>query len=364
MTIPSSKQFPKVPKDLKSIVKPEKLVDVVEMTPLSLQDRRNYNMLLGNAWNEIREYKDHWINKDELIKYTDSNNYDLPGSLRRLMASIVVLDIPNDENGEPEKRQIPLLGPNSFKEKRGKIKYSFPKELIDIIEKTQIFARLHTQVMFALSSKYSLAFYEWLQKRVNLTFINYEIVSIEDVRVLLGVPKNKLNAFGNLNKYAIKPAIKEVSFLTPYQVTAQPIKESRAVTAIKFSWGKKQDIGAQISAVEEIKRSKVGRKTRMNNQNGPVHPTKERPSHFSGKTNRSFPQISNISGPCLSTDQLEQGKEIARRAQTGWDIYAIEQQFYDYINRKGMPDNYNAAWIGFVKKKTKENLKQPRLINF
>ena len=357
MTKSNIQKFPKVPKDLKSIVKPEKLVDVVEMTPLSLQDRRNYNMLLGNAWNNIRENRDHWIDKDELIKYTDSNNYDLPASLRRLMASIVVLEIPNDENGEPEKRQIPLLGPNSFKEKRGKIKYSFPKELIDIIEKTQIFARLHTQVMFALSSKYSLALYEWLQKRVNLTYIDHEIVPLIDVRVLLGVPDNKLKTFGNLNKYAIKPAIKEVSFLTQYQVISEPMKEGRAVSSIKFSWKKKEDIGAQISAVEEIERSKVGRKIRMNNQENNVSPISEYVSDFSQKTKSSFSQISKHSANHLSVDLLEQGKAIARKAGTGWDIYAIEQQFYEYISKKGMPQNYAAAWIGFVKKKTRENLK-------
>ena len=98
---------------------------LMEMPPLSLQDRRNYNMLLGNARNEIREHKDHWIDKDELIKYTDSNNFDISASLRRLMDSIFILDIPNDENGEPEKRQIPLLGPNSFKEKRGGQQFGF-----------------------------------------------------------------------------------------------------------------------------------------------------------------------------------------------------------------------------------------------
>ena len=349
-------KFPRVPKNLDSIVKPEKLVDVVEMTPLSLQDRRNYNMLLGNAWNEIRKNRDHWIDKDELIKHTDSHNYDLPASLRRLMASIVVLDIPNDENGEPEKRQIPLLGPNSFKEKKGKIKYSFPKELIDIIEKTQIFARLHTKVMFALSSKYSLALYEWLQKRVNLSYIDHEIVSITDVRTLLGVPESKLKTFGNLNKYAIKPAVKEVTFLTEYEVKSEPMKEGRAVSSIKFSWKKKQDIGSQISAVEEIERSKIGRQSRMKNrEQGPTHETV---IDFSQKTNNSFSQVSNSlklpSAPPLSTELIEDGKEIVRNAGTGWDIYAIEQQFYDYVNSKGMPKNFAAAWIGFVKKKTQK----------
>ena len=35
-----------------SIVKPGELVDIVEMTPLTLADRRIYNLLLANAWEQ------------------------------------------------------------------------------------------------------------------------------------------------------------------------------------------------------------------------------------------------------------------------------------------------------------------------
>jgi len=38
-------------------------------------------------------------------------------------------------------------------------------------------------------------------------------------------------------------------------------------------------------------------------------------------------------------------------ANTGWDIYAIEQQFYDYIRKKGQPESIEGAFLGFVKKK-------------
>ena len=66
--------FPTVPDDLSSIVKPEELIDIIEMTPLTLQDRRIYNLLIGNAWNEITHKKRHAITRQELTKYIDSNN--------------------------------------------------------------------------------------------------------------------------------------------------------------------------------------------------------------------------------------------------------------------------------------------------
>jgi hypothetical protein len=42
------------------------LVDIIEMTPLTLTDRRMYNFLLANAWDKIAEPVQHVIPKREL----------------------------------------------------------------------------------------------------------------------------------------------------------------------------------------------------------------------------------------------------------------------------------------------------------
>jgi hypothetical protein len=331
---------PKVPDDLTSLVKPEELVDIVEMTPLTLQDRRTYNLLLGNAWNDIFDRTKHTISRQSLTKHVDSHNQDIEGSLRRLMSSIVIIKIRNNKNGKPSTRQLPLLGSNEIEE-RGPIEYTFPTELIDIVKKTQIFARLHTEVMFALSSKYSLTLYEWLQKRVNLKFVHYEIISLKEMRAILGVPDGKLSTYGNFNKYAIKPATEEVSFLTDFEVIAEPIKTGRAVTDIKISWNRKHDVGAQIAAVEELERSKVGRKARMEGR-GESNPAS------------TLSQITNSSDIPLTSALMEQGKAMALKAGTGWDIYAIEREFQDYAKKKGKPDRPEGAFIKFVEGKIKQ----------
>lgn len=53
----------------------------------------------------------------------------------------------------------------------------------------------------------------------------------------------------------------------------------------------------------------------------------------------------------ISTSTFEEAKEIVLKAGTGWDIYAIEQQFYEYIKKKGAPESLQAAFLGFVKNK-------------
>lgn len=333
---------PKVPENLASIVKPEELVDIVEMSPLTLTDRRIYNLLLANAWNTILERSTHVIDRQELTKYVDSNNQDIADTLQRLMGAIVVIKIRNNKNGKPATRQMSLLGDNEIEE-RGPITYNFPPALINIVKTTKIFARLHTEVMFALSSKYSLSLYECIQKRKNLSYVTHEIFPIEEFRGLLGVPEGKLSTFGNLNKYAIKPAVKEVSFLSDCTVTAEPIKTGRAVTHIKISWERKEDVGAQIAAVEELERSSIGRKERMEGTAESIANV----ASLSQKTNSSVKKLAHR----LTSELIEQGRSIALEAGTGWDIYAIQNEFLAYVAKKGQPDNYEGAWFGFVKKK-------------
>jgi Plasmid encoded RepA protein len=62
---------------------------------------------------------------------------------------------------------------------------------------------------------------------------------------------------------------------------------------------------------------------------------------------------SHPSTPLVSSALMEKAKEIGLKAGTGWDIYAIEQQFYEYIKKKGIPEKFDAAFLGFVRKKVK-----------
>lgn len=53
----------------------------------------------------------------------------------------------------------------------------------------------------------------------------------------------------------------------------------------------------------------------------------------------------------LSPAIFEKAKKIAIEAGNRWDIYAIEAQFYEYIKKKGRPENLEGAFLGFVRKK-------------
>ena len=53
----------------------------------------------------------------------------------------------------------------------------------------------------------------------------------------------------------------------------------------------------------------------------------------------------------LSTIDIEKGKEIVQLAGTGLDIYAVVEEFKQWVKKKEKPENSSAAFLGFVRKK-------------
>ncbi len=61
----------------------------------------------------------------------------------------------------------------------------------------------------------------------------------------------------------------------------------------------------------------------------------------------SPPPLPLFRGPLLSTNTYEKAKAVA----PGWDVYVLEQQWREWIEKKGTPKRPDGAFIGFCKKK-------------
>jgi hypothetical protein len=245
-----------------TIVKPGELIDVREMKPLTLYDRRSFTLLVANAWDEIEEDKDHVIPKAVLRGSHDSNDR-IRDTVHRLMATIVETDV--IRNGKKFVRSTQLLGPTDREDgddETGVLYYSFPKAMRTIIKNSTTYGRLRTEVMFCFSSKYALALYEMLQKRGNLKHKNTEEWSVEAFRKLLGVPKKRLPRFADFRVKAIDPAVAEVNALGDYLVQIEGIRTGRSITKIRMIWFAKDEQGLK-AAYTEVQKHKAGRKARI-----------------------------------------------------------------------------------------------------
>jgi hypothetical protein len=311
-----------------SIVKPGELVDIVEMTPLTLNDRRIYNLLIANAWEHIGEATQHTIRKSELQRPDGAHKGTerLEDSIRRLMSAIVEVRVMRDRKWET--KRVQLLGGNVVPDADdGLIRYDFQPLMREIINESRVFARLHKQIMFALSSKYSLALYELIQKRGNLTK-SFEDLPITDLRNFLGVPPGKLSSWINLKNKAITPAVKEVSDMSEFVVTIEPVKgKKRGFTDVRLSWQRKGL--PELQQVErELSHSKVGRKARLS---GTVEVV-------------DFGQSAG-GLPSLRGDTIQKAKALV----PGYDVYHVESEWRAWARGKEPPANADAAFLAFCK---------------
>jgi len=320
-----------------SLVKPGELVDLVEVTPLTLADRRIFNQLLENAWEAIDKPVEHSISKAALRGSHNSNDR-VGESLERLMAAVVRVQVSSD--GEPAIERVQLLGGNiELEQPDGMLYFEVPRGLRKIIKNSTVFARLQKEVMFALSSKYALTLYEMVQKRGNLRFKSSERFTLDELRGILGVPKGKLTTWSNLNLRALAPALEEVNALSDYQVTMTPYKEGRRVAGVTMAWAQKDAAGR--SAVDrELEFSKVGRKARLEGRTEQVmSDLKPRPAWL------------ERAGEALRTETYE----TAKLRYPGYDVYFVEGEWRSWASGKDPAKDPNKAFLAFFKRYVERN---------
>tara|TARA_R110002020_G_scaffold77450_2_gene195454 strand:+ start:2911 stop:3939 length:1029 start_codon:yes stop_codon:yes gene_type:complete len=322
-----------------SLIKPGELVDLIEVTPLTLTDRRIYNQLLENAWEAIDKPVVHVIAKADLRGSHNSNDR-IGESVERLMAAIVKVEAVWD--GKPAVERVQLLGGNmEMARADGLFEYEIPARLRKIISNSTVFARLQREVMFALSSKYALTLYEMVQKRGNLRWKSSEKFTLDALRGVLGVPKGKLTSWSNLRMRAIDPAVAEVSALSDYMVEIQPIKTGRSVTHVELRWWRKD--GEETGRVERAMQfASPGRRARAEGRTENV--AEEAPA-------RPRPAWLDRQGAALKT----QTYETARLRHPGYDIYFVESEWRSWAAGKEPAADPDRAFLAFFRRYAEAN---------
>ena len=242
------------------MLKPSELIELHGMGPLTLQDRKVYNMLIEHAWGTELGKAGHWfeIETGKLRDATDRNARLAP-SITRLMQTVCLVV---SKDGKEETR-VQLLGATVLKSSSnsGTLRYKIPEDLAELLKDSTIFAKLDLAVMQGFSSKYAFALYEAVSRRVRMrNFL--EDFTVDEMRELLGVEAGKLLRFSNLNTRAIQPALTEVNAISPYEVSIGPKKKGKKVIGFKMGWNTKSTEG-QKEAYSELNRHRAGRKARL-----------------------------------------------------------------------------------------------------
>lgn len=166
-----------------------------------------------------------------------------------------------------------------------------------------------------MKSAYAIRFYEMFIMYLNASKSNQTNfqISIEELKIKLGIT-NKYKNLYDFKRRVLNKAKEEIDKLSDIDFNYEIIKIGRIPINIKFT---------------------VCRKS--NQKHGGSLPG---PIPLGGGARQK-----------VSVKTIEKAKELITSSKTRWDIYIIEQQFYDFIKKKGEPDSVDGAFIGFVKKK-------------
>jgi hypothetical protein len=246
------------------MLKPAELIDIDGATGLTLSARRLYNQLIGHAFGpEMGKEGQEWTIRISDLRGTHKGNERLEDSIVALMKTIVTVRLSNGST-----RRVALLGGNDMgdpERAHGALTYSFDKRLVPLLRESSVFGKLELAVMHAFTTKYGLALYEALSRRVRLKNKFYEDFELAAFRELLGVPPDKLATFSNLKLRAITPAVDEINAIASFGCKIEPLTTGRKVTQIRVYWWRK-GIDELKEAYAELQRPKVGRKTRISGE--------------------------------------------------------------------------------------------------
>jgi Initiator Replication protein len=246
------------------MLKPAELIDIDGATGLTLGARRLYNQLIAHAFGpDMGKEGQEWTIQLGELRGSHRGNERVEDSILALMKTIVTVRMPNGMT-----RRVALLGGNDMGEPdraHGTLTYSFDKRLVPLLRESSVFGKLELAVMHAFTTKYGLALYEALSRRVRLKSKFFEDFELAAFRELLGVPADKLDTFSNLKLRAITPAVDEINAIASFGCKIDPIKAGRKVDRVRVYWWRK-DIDALKEAYAELNRPKVGRKARISGE--------------------------------------------------------------------------------------------------
>ena len=238
-----------------------KINEVIKASPaiqiqsrISLLQRRAWNVLLANAYNELPDKDIHTVSMAELaakLGFGDGNQEYLKEMLRSLRSCEVEWNLLNKDN-----KQVwgvaGLLASVEIEE--GICSYEFPKPLRLKLHNPRVYAKLNLRLQNQFRSRYALVLWEICFDYFDTDRDQGEtpFIPLEVFKSLMGLEEDEYPIFKELNRNVIKPAIKEINDLTDYHVEVEHKRLGRRIGELKFRITKVKQFPVQESLFPDI----------------------------------------------------------------------------------------------------------------
>ena len=221
---------------------------------ISLLQRRAWNVLLANAYNELPDKDIHSVSVAELaakLGFGDGNQEYLKEMLRSLRSCEVEWNLLNKDNKQ-EWGVAGLLAEVRIVD--GICFYQFPHTLRLKLHNPRVYAKLNLRLQNQFTSKYALVLWEVCFDYFDADRQQGEtpFIPLETCRELMGVEADEYTTFKSLNQWVIKPAIKEINDLTDYHVEIEHKRLGRRIAELKFRITKVKQLPVQESLFPDI----------------------------------------------------------------------------------------------------------------
>ena len=216
--------------------------------------RRAWNVLLANAYNELPNTDIYCVSVAELSRKLGFNSHNedyLKETLEALVDCTVEWNILGKDNKQ-EWGVASLLA--SAKINDGICTYGFAPHLRLQLHNPRIYTKLNLRLQNRFTSRYALILWE-----VCFDYFDTErdqgetpFIRLERFRELMGLEKDEYKIFKALNRDVIKPAIQEINDLTNYHVEVEQKRLVRRVTELKFRITRVKQLPVQESLFPDI----------------------------------------------------------------------------------------------------------------
>ena len=221
---------------------------------ISLLQRRAWNVLLANAYNELPNQEIHRVSMIELAAKLgfDSKNEDyLKEVLRELRACEVEWNLLNKDS----KQKWGVAGLLASVEiEDGICTYAFAPHLRLKLYNPRVYAKLNLRLQNRFKRQYALVLWELCFDYFDTERDQGEtpFISLDSLRALLGIESDEYPAFSILNRAVIKPAVREINKETDYLVEVEQKRVGRRIAELKFRITRVEELPVQESLFPDI----------------------------------------------------------------------------------------------------------------
>lgn len=214
--------------------------------------RRVWNVLLANAYDELPNQDIHRVSVAELAKSLGFNSHNedyLKETLEALVDCIVKWNV----LGKDKKERwgvAALLG--SAEIENGICTYSFAAHLRYKLYNPRIYTKLNLRLQNRFTSRYALILWEICFDYFDTARNHGEtpFIPLDTFKELMGIALDDYPTFKTLNQRVIKPAIKEINELTNFFVEVERKRVGRKIGELKFKISRLKEL-ASVEPVQE-----------------------------------------------------------------------------------------------------------------